>query len=69
MRYKVRASDLTAYRDLLEFFSGRRVPILVASEKRRLLAVEDLPDADLQEIADKGAEVTPDFQYDLEAKL
>lgn len=69
MRYRVKAPDLPAYRDVLEFLSGRRVPVFVASEKRHLLSVGDLPDEDRREIAAKGAEVTPDFQYDLEAKI
>lgn len=57
------------YRDVVEFLNGKRIPVLVASEKRRLLSIGDLPDDDLREIAAKGAEVTPEFQYDLEAKL
>jgi hypothetical protein len=69
MRYKVKTPDLPAYREVLEFLSGRRVPVFVASEKRRLLSIGDLPDDDRREIAAKGAEVTPDFQYDLEAKV
>jgi hypothetical protein len=69
MRYKVKALNPAVYQDVVEFLHGRRIPILVASEKRRLLAVDDLPDDYLREIAAKGAEVTPDFQYDLEAKL
>jgi hypothetical protein len=69
MRYKVKALNSAAYQDVVKFLHGRRIPVLVASEKRRLLAVGDLPDNDLREIAAKGAEVTPDFQYDLEAKL
>jgi len=69
MRYRVKAPDLPAYRDLLELLNGRRVPVFVASEKRRLLSVGDLPDEARMEIASKGAEITPDFQYDLEAKI
>ena len=69
MRYKVKAFDPRVYQDVVEFLDGRRIPILLASEKRQFLAVGDLPDDDLREIAAKGAEVTPDFQYDLEAKL
>jgi len=68
MRYKVKALNPAAYQEVVEFLDGRRIPILIASEKRRLLAVGDLPHDDLREIAAKGAEVTPDFQYDLEAK-
>jgi hypothetical protein len=69
MRYKVKAPNPAAYQDVVEFLHGRRIPVLVASEKRRFLSVGDLPDDDLREITAKGAEVTPDFQYDLEAKL
>lgn len=69
MRYKVKALNPAAYQDVVAFLHGRRIPVLLASEKRRFLAVGDLPDDDLREIAAKGAEVTPDFQYDLEAKL
>jgi hypothetical protein len=68
MRYKVKALDPAVYQDVVEFLNGKRIPVLIASEKRRLLAVGDLLDDDLREIAAKGAEVTPDFQYDLEAK-
>jgi hypothetical protein len=69
MRYKVRTPDLSAFRDVLAFLSGRKVPVFVASEKRRLLSIGDLPDADRREITAKGAEVTPELQYDLEAKI
>jgi hypothetical protein len=69
MRYKVKAQNHEAYNDVMEFLNGKRIPVLLASEKRRLLAVGDLPADDLRQIAAKGAEVTPDFQYDLEAKV
>jgi len=68
MRYKVKALNPAVYQDVMEFLNGKRIPVLVASEKRRLLAVGDLLDEDLHEITSKGAEVTPDFQYDLEVK-
>jgi hypothetical protein len=69
MRYKVKAQNPAAYQKVVEFLNGRSIPVLVASEKRRLLSVEDIPDEDLREITAKGAEVMPDFQYDLEVKI
>ncbi|HEV7505707.1 MAG TPA: hypothetical protein VGS07_12400 [Thermoanaerobaculia bacterium] len=69
MRYKVTALNPAAYQDVVKFLHGRGIPVLLESEKRRFLAVGDLPDADFREIAAKGAEITPDFQYDLEAKI
>lgn len=67
MRYKVKAPDLPVYRDVLELLTGR-VPVLVASEKRRSLSIEDLPEDCRQEITARGAEVTPEYQYDMEAR-
>jgi len=69
MRYKVKALNPAAYQDVVKFLRGRGIPVLLESEKRRFLAVGDLPDADFREITAKGAEITPDFQYDLEAKI
>jgi len=68
MRYKVKVLNPAVYQDVVEFLNWKRIPVLVASEKRRLLSVGDLLDDDLREITAKGAEVTPDFQYDLEVK-
>jgi hypothetical protein len=65
MRYRVKAPDLAAYHSLLRLLTGR-VPVLLASEKRRFLATEDLPDEIRQELEARGAEITPDLQYQLE---
>lgn len=65
MRYKVKAPDLSAYRQILSFLDGR-VRIFVASEKRYLLSTGDLPEACKKEIAARGGEVKPEAQYDLE---
>lgn len=67
MRYKVKAPDLPAYREILDLLNGR-VPIFVASEKRHLLSTGDLPKDCLEEISARGAEVKPETQYDLEVK-
>lgn len=67
MRYKVKAPDLPAYREILDLLNGR-VPIFVASEKRHLLSTGDLPKDCLEEISARGAEVKPEIQYDLEVK-
>jgi len=67
VRYKVKAPDLPAYREILEILDGR-VPIFVASEKRHLLSTGDLPKDCLEEISARGAEVRPEIQYDLEGK-
>jgi len=63
VRYKVKAKDDLAYRDILSALEGR-VPIFVASEKRRLLSTGDLPDDCRQEIVSRGGQVSLDFQYD-----
>lgn len=64
----MKAPDLPIYQDILEILKGR-VPVFVASERRRLLSIGELPEECLREITAKGAEVTPDLQYDLEAKI
>lgn len=67
MRYKIKAPDLPAYREILDLLNGR-VPIFVASEKRHLLSTGDLPKDCLEEISARGAEVNPEIPYDLEVK-
>jgi hypothetical protein len=69
MRYKVKALNPAAYQDVVNFLHGRGIPVLLESERRRFVVVSDLPDTDFREITAKGAEITPDFQYDLEAKI
>ena len=66
MRYKVKAPDLPAYRDILAFLDGR-VPIFVVSETRHLLSTGDLSEDCRREIAARGGKVKPEAQYDLEA--
>jgi len=65
MRYKIKAPDLPAYREILAFLEGK-VPIFVVSEKRHLLSTGDLPEDCRKEIAARGGEVKPEVQYDLE---
>ena len=65
MRYKVQAPDLAVYHNLVEILSGR-VPILVASEKRRFLSTDDLPEDVRRRLEAEGAQITRDFQYDAE---
>lgn len=65
MRYKVRAPDSSTYHEVLEILHGR-VPIFVASEKRHLLSTGELPADCLEKIKAKGAQVQPEFQFDLE---
>lgn len=65
MRYKVKAQDAAAYRDILNALQGR-VPIYVASEKRHMLSVGPLPDDCRKAVLARGGEVMPDSQYDLE---
>lgn len=67
MRYKVKARDDFAYRDILSVLEGR-VPIFVASEKRRLLSTGDLSDDCRQEIVSRGGQVSLDSQYDPDLK-
>ena len=62
MRYKVKAQDGSSYREILSALAGR-VPIYVASEKRRLLSTGDLPEDCRKEIAARGGQVSSDFQY------
>ncbi len=66
MRYKVKAQDAAAYRDILSALKGRGVPIYVASEKRHMLSVGALPDDCREAVLARGGEVMPDYQYDLE---
>jgi ribosomal protein S12 methylthiotransferase accessory factor YcaO len=55
-------SRRASYRELVE----ARAPILVESEKRRMLSTGELPSDLLAEIRSRGCEVTPDVQYELE---
>ncbi len=65
MRYKIKAPDLASYHDLLLLLT-ERVPIYVASEKRRFLSTGELPGDVRDEVASRGGEVTLEFQYEPE---
>lgn len=65
MRYKIKAPDLASYHDLLRFLT-ERVPIYVASEKRRFLSTGELSRDVRDEVASRGAEVTEELQYEAE---
>ncbi len=67
MRYLVAAENDTIYRNVSAFLMDRyRDNVRVASEKRRFLSVENLPDVAVNEIREQGASVEEEFQYDLE---
>lgn len=68
MRYRVQAPDLAVYHNLVEILNGR-VPVLIASEKRRFLSTESLPEDIRERLEAEGAQVTADFQYDAEAPI
>jgi hypothetical protein len=64
-RYKIKAPDAQQYKEVRQLVEAR-VPILVESEKRRMLSTGELPSDLLAEIRSRGCEVTPDVQYELE---
>ena len=66
-RYKVRAPSDELYRQVF-LLLVERVPVFVASEKRRVLSTGEIPNTILDRIRELGATVTPDFQYDADAR-
>ena len=65
MRYKIRASDDDAYRDLLGLLEGK-VRIFVASPRRRMLGTGELPVEIRRAVRARGGTITKDYQYALE---
>ena len=65
-RYKVKTPSDELYRKVLLILE-QRVPVFVASEKRRMLSTGEIPNQILVRIRELGATVTPDFQYDSDA--
>lgn len=63
MRYKVKTPNATVLRDVIGELEGK-VPIFIVSEKRCLLSTGDLSNHLIQDIQSRGAEVTPDYQYE-----
>ena len=69
MRLLIRADNDAVYRTVAAFLMERyREHIRVASDKRRMLSVEDLPREALNIVRAAGASVAEEFQYDLEAQ-
>jgi hypothetical protein len=66
-RYKVRVPSDELYRKVLILLE-QRVPVFVASEKRRMLSTGEIPNSILDRIRELGATVTPEFQYDPDAR-
>jgi hypothetical protein len=66
-RYKVRVPSDELYRKVLLLLE-QRVPVFVASEKRRMLSTGEIPNPILNRIRELGATVTPDFKYDSDAQ-
>lgn len=67
MRYKIKAPNLDVYRKILSLLDEEKVYVHVASERRQVLAATDIPARLLTEIIARGATVTEDHQYDLDA--
>lgn len=65
MRYKVKAVDDEAYRDLLEYLRDR-VQLFVASPRRRLLSTGEMDDRVRAEVIARGGIITEDRQFDPE---
>ena len=64
MRYIITAGDDAQYRELQSYLLRQyREHVRVASEKRRVLSVEDLPEQGLNRVRRSGAAVAEDFQY------
>lgn len=61
-RYKIKAPDPQRYEDVRRLVESR-VPVLVESEKRRMLSTGELPPDLLEEVKRRGCEVVPDVQY------
>jgi hypothetical protein len=65
MRYKIRARNIDNFRQLYEILKDH-VNIHVMSEQRLMIATGDLPGEIKDRVAGTGAEITQDFQYDLD---
>ncbi|MDQ3908291.1 MAG: hypothetical protein M3268_08085 [Acidobacteriota bacterium] len=62
-RYKIRAPDPQRYEEVRRLVESR-VPVLVESEKRRMLSTGELPPDLVEEVKRRGCEVVPDVQYE-----
>jgi hypothetical protein len=67
MRYRIKAIDDGAYRELVDLLQGH-VPIFVSSPKRRMLSTGDIPVSIRHQVAAHGGRITVDHQYALDAR-
>ncbi len=68
MRYLVTAQSEAIYQSVSMFLMEcYRDNVRVVSERRRMLAVEDIPERAVNEIRRRGASVEQEFQYDMES--
>jgi hypothetical protein len=65
-RVKIKAPNPALYEEVRSMI-GNRVRIYVASEKRGILSTDPLPDDLKARIEARGATVTPEVHYTLEA--
>lgn len=68
VRYKIKVPSDKAYREVQETLRAKNVHVFVASEKRRILSTGNISAQLLEDIKGRGATVTADQQYDLEAR-
>lgn len=66
MRYKVRAPNDSAYRDLLSLLEGK-VELFVTSPRRLLIGTGELPESIRTLISSRGGEISEDHQYHVES--
>lgn len=62
-RYKVKAPSEKAYREVYAALQAEKVPVFVASEKRRVISTGSIPAKVLSHIREHGATVSDDQQY------
>lgn len=69
MRYRVQVSDDSAYRRVEEYADEAcgRDAVKVKLPERRILSIEGLSDSAIEELRRLGANVEPEFQWDLES--
>lgn len=67
MRYKIKAPDDSAYRNVLELLEAdSEATVHLTSPRRRTVGTGELPDRLRSAVEQLGGEVLPDRQYDLE---
>lgn len=67
MRYKIRAPSEEVFEELVDLLDNDNVPVRTKSKRRLTLSADDLTPEMVEKTVACGAQVSQDYQYDLDA--